>query len=96
MLIKSIIGVTCACLAVASFNSYAALIDRGNGLIYDDDLDITWLQDANYAKTSGYTDTISTFFADGRMSWAQAQTWVNQLEFAGFTNWRLPIHPILT
>ena len=32
---------------------YAALYDRGEGLIYDDVLDITWLQDANYAMTSG-------------------------------------------
>ena len=32
----------------------AELIDRGNGLIYDTVLDITWLQDANYASTSGY------------------------------------------
>ena len=28
-----------------------ALIDRGSGLIYDSDQDITWLQDANYAAT---------------------------------------------
>jgi hypothetical protein len=34
--------------------SNAALIDRGGGLIYDTDLSITWLQDANFAKTSGY------------------------------------------
>ena len=40
----------------------AALIDRGGGLIYDDVLDITWLQDANYAQTSGYD-------ADGFMNW---------------------------
>lgn len=29
----------------------AALIDRGNGLIYDTTLDVTWLSDANYAET---------------------------------------------
>jgi len=28
---------------------YAELYDRGNGLIYDDVLNVTWLQDANYA-----------------------------------------------
>ena len=39
----------------------AALFDRGGGLIYDDVLNVTWLQDANYAKTSGYD-------ADGDMS----------------------------
>jgi hypothetical protein len=27
----------------------ATLFDRGNGLIYDDVLDITWLQDANFS-----------------------------------------------
>lgn len=35
----------------------AALWDRGNGMIYDDVLNVTWLQDANYAKTSGYHAT---------------------------------------
>ncbi|CAA9891115.1 conserved hypothetical protein [Candidatus Methylobacter favarea] len=25
----------------------SALIDRGNGMIYDSDQDLTWLQDAN-------------------------------------------------
>ena len=38
----------------------AELFDRGNGLIYDDVLDVTWLQDAQYAKISGYD-------ADGMM-----------------------------
>jgi len=31
--------------------SHAALYDRGSGLIYDDVLNITWLQDANYFRT---------------------------------------------
>jgi hypothetical protein len=29
-------------------SAQATLLDRGNGLIYDDVLNITWLQDANY------------------------------------------------
>lgn len=32
----------------------AALHDRGSGLIYDDVLDITWLQDANLAATNTF------------------------------------------
>ncbi len=64
-------------------NIEAALIDRGNGLIYDPDLDITWLADANYAMTSGYDD-------DGRMDWSATQIWVQQLSYLSFTNWRLP------
>jgi hypothetical protein len=61
----------------------ATLFDRGSGLIYDDVLDITWLQDANYAKTSGYD-------ADGRMNWANANTWAANLSYGGFDDWRLP------
>ncbi len=31
-----------------SNTSYAILFDRGNGMIYDDELDVTWLQDATH------------------------------------------------
>ena len=67
----------------------AALVDRGGGLIYDTDLNVTWLQDANYAKTSGY-DT------DGRMTWANATAWAANLSYydsvrnVTYTDWRLP------
>ncbi len=61
----------------------ATLIDRGGGLIYDDVLNLTWLQDANYAKTSGYD-------ADGRMTWSQATTWAANLSYGGYDDWRLP------
>lgn len=62
----------------------AKLWDRGDGLIYDDELDITWLQDANYALTSGYIGNL------GRMTWQQAMAWAEQLEYEGFDDWRLP------
>jgi len=64
----------------------ATLIDIGGGLIYDDDLDITWLQDANYAKTSGYD-------ADGKMTWDAAMTWADGLVYGGYEDWRLPTTP---
>ena len=51
--------------------------------IYDDVLDITWLQDANYAQTSGYD-------SDGRMHWLQAKAWAAQLSYDGHDDWRLP------
>ena len=63
-------------LLLLSFNATAALYDRENGLIYDDVLDITWLQDANYAQTSGYDN-------DGKMSWADAKAWSSNLSFEG-------------
>lgn len=61
----------------------AILIDRGGGMIYDQDLNITWLADANYAMTSGYD-------ADGRMTWSEAMTWADTLVYGGFDDWRLP------
>jgi len=67
----------------ASSAANANLIDRGGGMIYDQDLNITWLADANYAKTSGYD-------ADGQMNWSQAMTWANNLSYGGYTDWRLP------
>ncbi|HQS98787.1 MAG: hypothetical protein B7Y26_01600 [Hydrogenophilales bacterium 16-64-46] len=50
---------------------------------YDTDLDITWLADANYAQTSGYN-------ADGLMTWEEAVSWANNLEYWGYNDWRLP------
>jgi hypothetical protein len=59
------------------------LKDRGFGLIYDRVRNITWLQDANYAKTVGHTK-------DGQMTWYQAMTWVKSLSYHGVNGWRLP------
>jgi len=71
-----------------------ALHDRGGGLLYDDVLDVTWLQDANYAKTSGQHST-------GKMSYAEAGKWVKTLVYRDLvrnvdhTGWRLPkVEPV--
>lgn len=69
---------------IMSAVSQATLVDRGGGMVYDDELDVTWLQDANYAKTSGYD-------ADGLMNWKAAKVWAGQLVYGGFDDWRLPI-----
>ena len=42
----------------------ATLLDRGNGLIYDDVLNMTWLKYVRYARTSGYA--VTAFPLDGR------------------------------
>ncbi len=68
---------------------HAELIDRGGGLIYDTEFNITWLQDANYAKTSGYDE-------DGRMTWEEATKFVADLKYydpvrkVTWDDWRLP------
>ena len=73
---------TFTALLVSSLPANSALYDRGNGLIYDDILDITWLQDSNYAQTSGDDP-------DGSMSWYDATDWVASLNYGGFDDWRL-------
>lgn len=73
-----------ACMATVSLSASASLIPRaGNAMVYDADRNITWLADANYARTSGYD-------SDGRMTWAQALAWAESLAFGGFDDWRLP------
>ena len=79
---KKIASVLAAVGWLASGSAQAALLDRGGGLLYDDVLNVTWLQDANYARTSGYD-------ADGLMDWAAAKTWAANLTYGGFSDWRL-------
>jgi len=66
----------------------AELLDRGTydgvRLIYDSTQHITWLGDANWAKTSG-------FDADGEMTWDEASAWARDLTIGGFFDWRLPL-----
>lgn len=79
--------------------STAGLIDRGNGLIYDDVKNLTWLQDSDYARTTGYTGVrlvdsfgriTNSVDPYGRMTWNQAKIWADELVFGGFSDWRLP------
>ncbi|MDH5254736.1 MAG: PEP-CTERM sorting domain-containing protein [Gammaproteobacteria bacterium] len=75
----------------------AALIDRGGGLIYDDDRNITWLANANYGAGSSFDDGFSN--SDGLMTWQSAIDWAAQLSYfdnvrgATYTDWRLAATP---
>jgi len=69
----------------------ATLYNRGGGLIYDDVLNITWLQDANLAASN--TFSVSGIDSDGYMSWDTADVWINAMNTAnylGYSDWRLP------
>jgi len=79
---KLVIGLIVGVL-LCSGVAYADLINRGGGFIYDTVYDVTWLADANYAMTSNYD-------ADGQMTWVEAMTWADQLEYGGYDDWRLP------
>jgi hypothetical protein len=88
MRLKNIVAV----VAIASVvgNAQAALFDRGGGLLYDDVLKVTWLQDASYAKTIGLG-------SGGLMNWATANSWVAGLVYhdsvrnVDHSDWRLPM-----
>jgi hypothetical protein len=62
-------------LAVISMTANAVLVDRGNGLIYDSDQNLTWTQNAGMS---------------GLMTWGEATAWTGGLVFGGFDDWRLP------
>jgi hypothetical protein len=55
----------------------AALIDRGSGMIYDSDLDITWMQDAGGTRLPQFTQ-------------ADARAAAGALNINGIGGWRLP------
>lgn len=66
-------------LALFTFGSaHAALINNGNGFIYDNYLNITWYD---------YTYNPS---ASGGYSWDQAKAWVAGLTVGGVSGWQLP------
>ena len=58
-------------------------VDSGFGLIYDRELNLSWLKDANYAKRVGRSPS-------GGMTWYEAMSWVAGLSYCGVRGWRLP------
>lgn len=84
-----IVAAMSLCAAAVPGLSFGALIDRGGGLIYDTELNITWMADANYAQTSGYD-------SDGVMTWPNGMTWAANLTYydsvrgVNYDDWRLP------
>ena len=61
-------------LCICGSSAQAFLVDNGDNLFYDTDLDITWYVQSN--RTG--------------MSWADAKSWAENLVIGGVTGWRLP------
>lgn len=74
-------------LALAPLTSSAALHDRGSGLIYDDLLNVTWFQSANFA---------SSLIPYGMLDLNQAKSIVDSFSYTDpvsditYSDWRLP------
>ena len=85
---KPVLSVALCAIVISVFAlpSHAALIgvlpatpgDTDWQAYYDDDADVTWLQNAS---------------ASGLVDWAAAETWVTTLDIDGVTGWRLPDTP---
>lgn len=72
-------------LLCISFTAHASLTANADGtLVYDNDLNITWIADADYSKNSGFNNS-------GVMNWYDAtNNWASSLTVAGENGWRLP------
>jgi hypothetical protein len=63
--------------------------------VYDPNLNVTWLADANLASTQ--TFGVSNINKDGSMDYATALRWVDAMNGAGYlghNNWQLPTAPV--
>ena len=81
-------------IAFFPLSANSALVSRLDGqAVYDTDLKITWLANANAGAGSAFDDGVFSY--DGYMSWENANAWAARLEVGGFTDWRLPttLHP---
>ena len=75
--------------------AHAALQSRLNGqVVYDTDLNVTWLANANLAATNTFgVSGILKGSKAGLMSWTTAQKWIaamNAANYLGYNNWELP------
>ncbi|TXT22904.1 MAG: hypothetical protein FD134_2361 [Gallionellaceae bacterium] len=72
--------------------AHAALtLTLGGQGVYDSDLNLTWLANANLAATN--TFGVGGISASGDMTWNAAQSWIgamNAANYLGFNDWRLP------
>jgi hypothetical protein len=82
-----------AALLLTATSRAEFLFERAGGAaVYDWHQDITWLQDANYAATSGYD-------LDGRLRYADTLIYIDYLnasQFLGVTSWRMPVMNYVT
>ena len=93
--IKSLMA-ACVIAVIYSSTANAALLSRLDGqAVYDTELDITWLTDANLAASNNFG--VSGIAAAGTMNWDTANQWIaamnvdNGTGYLGFNDWRMPL-----
>jgi len=72
--------------------THAALVSRLDGqAVYDTDLNVTWMANANLAATN--TFGVSGINTNGSMTWDTAQSWIGAMNtgnYLGYNDWMLP------
>lgn len=90
-----------AVILLLPFHTTAGLIDRGNGMIYDEEQDITWISNANLLSSQmvlsngSLSDEILNFYDqdnDGVSTWTDPKTGrqynlTNSFGSSGIVNW---------
>src|SRR6185369_1282496 len=73
-------------------SAQAVLLERlGGAAVYDTDLNVTWLTNANLPQTNSFN--IIAIAPNGSMTWSTAQNYIiamNAANYLGFSTWRLP------
>jgi len=89
-------------MGVLPFAANAAVVDRGNGLVYDDVLNVTWAADFDLAATLGYNAETRAFndanagtslTTDSIFTHEEAKLFADDLNtfgYAGINTWTLP------
>ncbi len=60
-----------------------SFVDNGDGTITDSATELMWMQDDSGSFYVGDDE-------DGALDWGQALQWAEELEYAGYSDWRLP------
>ena len=73
-------------------SAQAVLLERlGGAAVYDSDLNVTWLTNANLPQTNAFN--LIAIAPSGAMTWSTAQSYIvamNAANYLGFSTWRLP------
>ena len=73
-------------------SAQAVLLERlGGAAVYDTDLNVTWLTNANLPQSNSFN--IIAIAPNGSMTWSTAQNYIiamNAANYLGFSTWRLP------
>ncbi len=96
--ISGAIGTAILSLSLMSAANAALFPRLGGQAVYDDDLDITWIADADLSSSNNFGVSLDRDPVGGNpgTTWGSSQDWINAMNasggtgYLGFNDWRLP------